>query len=221
MGTDKPIRLLIVDDHHVVRLGLIDVFQTLPRFQIVGEAGSVAEAVRAAQELQPDVVLMDIRLPDGTGVEACREIRSHNHDVHVVMLTSYSDEEALVNSIMAGASGYLLKRSEPEKLIEAVEKVASGQALLDPEITATLLRLFREGGYKPDPFEELTEQEKRLLPLIVEGRTNRQIGDELALSPHTIKAYVSSILQKLNLSRRVELAGLAAGHLHPQTPPPE
>jgi DNA-binding NarL/FixJ family response regulator len=216
------VRLLIVDDHHVVRLGLTDVFQGFPQFQIVGEAGTMAEAIDAAAELKPDVVLMDIRLPDGSGVEACREIRSHDHDINVVMLTSYSDEEALVNSIMAGASGYLLKRSEPERLVEAVEKVAAGQALLDPEITSTLLRLFREGGYKPDPFEELTDQEKRLLPLIVEGKTNRQIGEELSLSPHTIKAYVSSILQKLNLTRRVELASLAAGHLHPpQSPPPE
>ena len=219
MGSpQKRVRILLVDDHHVVRLGLINVFDMFPQFEVVGQAATVAEAIDQAGRLQPDVVLMDVRLPDGSGVEACREIRDRWHNVQVLMLTSYSDEEALISSIMAGAAGYLLKRSEPERLVDAVTQVAAGQALLDPEVTGTVLRLFRHGGVKQDPFDDLSEQERRMLPLIVEGKTNREIAEQLSLSPHTIKAYVSSALQKLNVNRRVELASVAAEYLrqHPE-----
>jgi len=155
---------------------------------------------------------MDVRLPDGDGGQACRQIRSEQPRVKVLMLTSYSDKEAIEVSIMAGADGHLLKRSDPERLIEAVEQVADGRSPIDPDVTGTLLRLVRRGAQpEPSPLDVLSPQERRLLPLIALGKTNREIAAELGISWHTVKAHVSSALRKLNLTRRVELARLAEG----------
>jgi two-component system response regulator DevR len=206
------VKLLLVDDHRVVRMGLRTLFETAPQFHVVAEAGSVAEAVTAARRNQPDVVVMDVRLPDGSGVEACREIRSERPRTRVLMLTSYSDEDAVVASIMAGAAGYLLKQTDPERLVEAAEIVADGGSLLDPGVTQTVLQWMRRlGAQAPsDPLIGLSDQERKILPLLAEGKTNREIAAQLYLSEHTVKTYVSNILQKLHLSRRAEAAAFIA-----------
>ncbi|HZT07376.1 MAG TPA: response regulator transcription factor [Chloroflexota bacterium] len=210
--SQEPIRLLLVDDHHVVRLGLASLFATVPHFSVVGEAGTIAEAVARVRECEPNVVIMDVRLPDGSGVEACREIRSERPDVRVIMLTSYADRDAVVASIMAGAAGYLLKQTEPNRLIDAVNSVALGGSLLDPGITETVLDWMRHLGPQDvdDPLAGLSEQERKILPLIAEGKTNREIAGDLYLSEHTVKTYVSNILQKLQLTRRAEAAAYIA-----------
>lgn len=202
------IRLMLVDDHKMLRLGLVALFGSVADIEVVAEAASVKEAVFEARRSRPDVVLMDVRLPDGTGVDACRAICLEQPEARVIMLTSYPDDEAVLASIQAGASGYLLKQTDPERLIEGVKKVAAGAALLDPDVTRVALDFMRQGGPLPtlDTLAGLTDQERRVLPLIAEGKTNREIGEELALSPHTIKTYVSSILQKLNLVRRSQAA---------------
>ena len=207
-----PVRLLLVDDHKVVRIGLATLFETVPHISVVGEAGSVAEAVVVARRCEPDVVLMDVRLPDGSGAEACREICSERPGTRVIMLTSYGDEDAVIASIMAGAAGYLLKESEPERLIEAVETVVRGDSLLDPTVTQTVFDWMRGTGANApgDPLAGLSEQERRILPLIAEGKTNREIAASLGLSDHTVKTYVSNILQKLHMARRTEAAAFIA-----------
>jgi len=211
------VRLLLVDDHRVVRLGLAALFRTVPHFQVAGEAGTAAEALVEAQRCLPHVVLMDVRLPDGSGIEACREIRSALPDTRVVMLTSYSDEQAVVAAILAGAAGYLLKQTDPERLVGAVETVARGESLLDPAVTRIVFERLRQMGevVVNDVFTGLTEQERRILPLSAVGRTNKEIAGALILSEHTVKDYVSSILQKLHLTRRAEAAAFVARH---QTP---
>jgi DNA-binding NarL/FixJ family response regulator len=206
------VRLLVVDDHKVVRLGLGALFAPARHVAVVGEAGSAAEAVATARRLEPDVVLMDIRLPDGSGVEACREIRSQRPETRVVMLTSFPDEEVVVAAVMAGASGYLLKQSDPQGLIAAVQAAAQGESQLDPAVTETVLRWMRGGGPARDPLAELSEQERKILPLIAEGKTNREIAATLYLSEHTVKTYVSSLLHKLHLARRAEAAAFVARH---------
>lgn len=210
--TQSPIRIMLVDDHNVVRLGLMSLFGTVPHFKVVGEAASASAAVSEARRTKPDIVIMDIRLPDGSGVEACRDIRSFRPQTRVIMLTSYSDEDAILDSILAGAAGYLLKQIEPSRLIEAVEEVAKGASLLDPAVTQTVLTwMRRHGAQNPDdPLASLTEPERRILPLIASGKTNREIASALYLSEHTVKTYVSHILQKLHLSRRAEAAAFIA-----------
>jgi DNA-binding NarL/FixJ family response regulator len=208
----SAVKLLLVDDHRVVRLGLRTLFETVAHFSVVGEAGTVATAIAEARRAQPDVILMDVRLPDGSGVEACREIRSERPRTRVLMLTSYTDEDAVVASIMAGAAGYLLKQTDPERLVEAVEIVARGGSLLDPAITQTVLQWMRRLGAQAsdDPLTGLSDQERKILPLLAEGKTNREIAGVLYLSEHTVKTYVSNILQKLHLSRRAEAAAFIA-----------
>ncbi len=208
------IRLLLVDDHAVVRLGLVSLFGAAPHVQVVGEAGSVAEALALTRRHQPDVVLMDVRLPDGSGIEACREIRADCPGTRVVMLTSFADEDAVITAILAGASGYLLKASQPESLITAVERASEGGSLLDPAVTDTVLRWMRDVPLGPvaGPLRGLSEQERNILPLIADGKTNRQIAAALYLSEHTVKTYVSNILRKLKLTRRVEAATFMARH---------
>ena len=210
---NKPeMRLLLVDDHAVVRLGLRSLFRTVPRFCVVGEAGSGAEAVAEARRCQPDVVVMDVRLPDSSGAEACREIRSERPNTRVVMLTSYHDEAAVLDSILAGAAGYVLKQTDPERVIEAVETAARGESLIDPAVTQTVLTRLRKlaGQVQDDPLAGLGEQQRKILPLIAEGKTNREIAAELSLSEHTVKTYISRVLQKLHLTRRAELAAFTA-----------
>jgi two-component system, NarL family, response regulator DevR len=209
----KPcIRLLLVDNHQIVRIGLATLFRTVPHFLVIGEAGTVAEAVAQARHCAPDVVLMDVRLPDGSGIEACRQIRSERPDARVLMLTSYSDEEAVIASIMAGAAGYLLKDTDSEKLIEGIEDIASGGSLLDPGVTQTVLSWMQRPSVQVpgDPLSELSGREREILPLIAEGKTNREIALRLSLSEHSVKSYVSNILQKLRLARRAEAAAFMA-----------
>jgi DNA-binding NarL/FixJ family response regulator len=208
----RPVKLLIVDDHPVVRYGLRALFATTPRIEVVGEAGCEEEAVREAARLRPDVVLMDVRLEGSSGILACRQLQSEVPATKVLMLTAYDDDEAVVTSIMAGAVGYLLKRVEPERLMQAVEAVARGDAHLDPVVTSTVLDRIRRANQGPlgDPLATLSEQEAKILNLIAMGKTNKQIAAALFLSEHTVKTYVSTVLQKLQVSRRSEAAAYIA-----------
>ena len=215
--TDAPIRrltLVVVDDHEVVRQGLVAMLDRRPGFQVVAEAGTVAEAVEAARRFQPDLMGMDVRLPDGSGIEACREIRAELPETRVVMLTSYPDEEAVIAAIVAGASGYLLKQVRARDLVAALETVARGESLLDPAVTERVLERVRRiatGGYT-DELSALTPQERKILALVAEGKTNKEIAAEVYLSDKTVKNYVSSILSKLNLERRAQAAAFVAKH---------
>src|SRR5438552_11823099 len=213
--SDQLISVLVVDDHWLVRLGLTNLFSSLRQFALVADAATAAGAIDAARLHAPDVVIMDIRLPDGSGIEACRQIRSDNPHTRVIMLTSLWDEDAVIAAILAGASGYLLKQSEPERLIAAVETAAAGGSLLDPAVSDTVLRWMRgAAANRGHSADRLSEQERKILPLIAEGKTNRQIGAELYLSEHTVKTYVSSLLKKLRLARRAEAAAYVARQQH-------
>jgi DNA-binding NarL/FixJ family response regulator len=203
--------VLICDDHEVVREGLRTLLAGRPEMRVVAEAGTVADAIEAAARETPDVVIMDVRLPDGSGVEACRSIREILPTTRVIMLTSYPDDEALYASIVAGASGYLLKRTRGRALVEAIDTVSKGRALLDPDVTARVLDRVRRGRADEDPaLASLTDQERRVLEQLATGKTNREIGEVLFLSEKTIKNYVSRILEKLGLHRRAEAAAFAA-----------
>ncbi len=208
------LRLLVVDDHEVVRQGLVALLDRRDGFQVVAEAGTVAEATDAARRFQPDIVIMDVRLPDGSGVEACREIRAELPGTRVVMLTSYPDEEAVLSAIVAGASGYLLKQVRARDLVAALETVGRGESLLDPAVTEKVLERIRRiaTGGQTDELAALTAQEQRILMLVAEGQTNKQIATEIFLSDKTVKNYVSSILSKLNLERRAQAAAFVAKH---------
>ena len=213
--TPNPVlRILVVDDHEVVRQGLVSLLDRREGFQVVAEAGTVAEAIEAARRFQPDIVVMDVRLPDGSGVEACREIRSELPLTRVVMLTSYPDEEAVLSAIVAGASGYLLKQIRARDLMTALETVGRGGSLLDPAVTEKVLERVRRiaTGGQSDELAALTAQEQRILLLVAEGKTNKEIAAEIFLSDKTVKNYVSSILSKLNLERRAQAAAFVAKH---------
>jgi DNA-binding NarL/FixJ family response regulator len=205
-------RIMIVDDHEVVREGLRALLNRRAGLSVVGEAGTVAQAVAEATKMQPDVIIMDVRLPDGSGIEACREIRQTRPETRVIMLTSYADEDAVFASILAGAAGYLLKQTRGSALAEAIESVVRGESLLDPVVTQKVLERVRMSGQRSadDPLAALTEQEHRILALIAEGKTNKEIADEVFLSDKTVKNYVSNILSKLNLRRRSEAAAFIA-----------
>ena len=201
----KSLKILVVDDHDIVRRGLVMILSRQEDLLVVGEAGTAYEALKKARELKPDVVVLDIRLPDRTGIEVCRDIRAENPDVMVLMLTSYSDEEAVIGSIMAGASGYLLKEIRSQEIVTAVRRVGAGQSLLDPKVTAGVLERVRR-SIDNDPIAHLNDQERRILDLIAEGKTNREIADEVHLSDKTVKNYVSNILRKLDVSGRSQAA---------------
>lgn len=200
------LRLMVVDDHDVVRMGLRALIESQDDFECVAEATNGPEAVVKAALHRPDVVIMDVRMPEGGGVEACREIRDNNPDIRILMLTSFSDDEALFNSILAGASGYLLKGVRSEELIRSLRTLAEGKALLDPDVTASVLERFRTARFDDaDPkLARLNAQEDRVLGLIAKGMTNREIGEELKISAKTVKNYVSGILRKLEVARRSE-----------------
>jgi DNA-binding NarL/FixJ family response regulator len=209
--TRPPVRILICDDHEVVREGLRTLLAGRAEMRVVAEAGTVADAIEAAARETPDVVIMDVRLPDGSGVEACRSIREILPATRVIMLTSYPDDEALYASIIAGAAGYLLKQTRGRALVEAIDTVSKGRALLDPDVTARVLDRVRRGRADEDPaLASLTDQERRVLEQLATGKTNREIGEALFLSEKTVKNYVSRILEKLNLHRRAEAAAFAA-----------
>jgi two-component system, NarL family, response regulator DevR len=211
-SASRTLTLLIVDDHEVVRQGLAALLGRRPGFQVVAEAGTVAEAVAAARKFRPELVVMDVRLPDGSGIEACREIRAEMPDTRVIMLTSYPDEDAVLSAIIAGASGYLLKQVRARDLVAALEAVGRGESLLDPAVTGRVLDRVRRIATTDHPGElaQLTSQEQKILLLVAEGKTNKQIAAEVFLSDKTVKNYVSSILAKLNLERRAQAAAYMA-----------
>ncbi len=208
----RPLRLLVVDDHEVVREGLVALLSRREDFQVVAEAGTVADALTAARRFEPDLVVMDVRLPDGSGIEACREIRAELPKTRVVMLTSYPDEEAVLSAILAGASGYLLKQVRGRDLVSALEAVGRGDSLLDPAVTERVLERVRRlaNGDDRDELSDLTAQERKILLLVADGKTNKEIATEVFLSDKTVKNYVSSILSKLNLQRRAQAAAFVA-----------
>lgn len=205
-------RVMICDDHEVVREGLRGLIGRQAEMSLVAEASTAAEAIEAAGRSKPDVVIMDVRLPDGSGVEACRSIREVRPETKVIMLTSYADDEALFASIIAGASGYLLKQTRGQAVVDAVIAVAAGRSLLDPEVTGKVLERLRESRAEDPALAALTEQERKVLAGLAEGKTNREIGEVLFLSEKTVKNYVSRILDKLGLSRRAEAAAFMAKH---------
>ncbi|GAA1072049.1 MULTISPECIES: response regulator transcription factor [Kitasatospora] len=216
MTGNGHIRVFLLDDHEVVRRGVHDLLSTEADIEVVGEAGTAAEALARIPAVEPDVAVLDVRLPDGNGVEVCREVRSRVPGVRCLMLTSFSDDEALFDSIMAGASGYVLKAIRGTDLITAVRDVAAGRSLLDPVATSRVLERLREGGGKEDErLAQLTRQERRILDLIGEGMTNRQIGNELHLAEKTVKNYVSSLLAKMGMERRTQAAAYVARNLPP------
>ena len=211
MTATNATRVLICDDHEVVREGLRTLLSRRQDIAVVGEAGTMQEAIDTAATAKPDVVIMDVRLPDGSGVEACRAIREARPETHVIMLTSYADDEALFASIVAGASGYLLKQTRGQAVVDAINAVAQGRSLLDPEVTGKVLERVRRGREQEDPqIASLTEQERKVLEQLAEGKTNREIGATLFLSEKTVKNYVSRILDKLGLARRAEAAAYMA-----------
>ena len=211
MTTEKT-RILLCDDHEVVREGLRGLIARQEGMSVVGEAGTVAEVIETAARTKPDVVIMDVRLPDGSGVEACRTIRETRPETKVIMLTSYADDEALFASIIAGASGYLLKQTRGQAVVDAVIAVASGRSLLDPDVTGKVLERVRQGRGDDPALGSLTEQERKVLAGLAEGHSNREISEKLFLSEKTVKNYVSRILDKLGLSRRAEAAAYMAKH---------
>ena len=211
--TPRPLRILVVDDHEIVRQGLVALLSRRDAFEVVAEAGSVAEAIAEARRFEPDLVIMDVRLPDGSGIEACRDIRAERPETRVVMLTSYPDEEAVLSAIIAGASGYLLKQVRGRDLVAALESVGRGDSLLDPAVTEKVLQRVRSAaGGENDELAELTSQERKILLLVAEGMTNKEIATDVFLSDKTVKNYVSSILSKLNLQRRTQAAAFVAKH---------
>jgi DNA-binding NarL/FixJ family response regulator len=206
----EPIRVFLLDDHEIVRRGLADLIGLEKDMEVVGEAGSVHDALVRIPATRPDVAVLDVRLPDGNGVEVCREIRSTMPEVSALMLTSYSDDEALFDAIMAGASGYVLKEIRGNDLIEAIRQVAAGNSLLDPVATARVLDRMRNGDKHDPRLKALSDQERRILELIGEGMTNRQIGEQMHLAEKTVKNYVSSLFAKLGMERRTQAAAFAA-----------
>ena len=204
------IRVFLLDDHEVVRRGLRDVLQREGDIEVVGESGSAVEAVHRIPALRPDVAVLDGRLPDGSGIDVCREVRSVDPSIQALILTSYEDDEALFAAIMAGAAGYVLKQIRGTDLVDGIRRVAAGQSLLDPAVTARVLERIRRGPQQPDELRELTEQERRILVLVAEGLTNREIAGRMFLAEKTVKNYVSSVLAKLGLERRTQAAVLAS-----------
>ena len=203
------IRVFLLDDHEIVRRGVRDLLEAEDDIEVVGEAGTAEEAVGRIPATQPDVAVLDVRLPDGDGIEVCREIRSRHDEIACLMLTSFADDEAVYAAIMAGAAGYVLKQVRGNDLVDAVRRVGGGESLLDPAVTARVLDRLRR-SQEGDDLAGLTEQEKRLLDLIAQGLTNRQIGEQMFLAEKTIKNYVSNLLAKLGMSRRTEVAAYAA-----------
>jgi two-component system, NarL family, response regulator DevR len=209
-----PLRVMLVDDHEIVRDGIRAMLDAEEDIVVTTEAGSVREAVDEADRTRPDVIVMDVRLSDGSGIEATREIRASHPNTKVLMLTSFADDEALFASIMAGASGYVLKQVKSGDLLRAIRAVGAGDSLLDPSVTSAVLDRLRRGKHlmKDERLARLSPQEERILTLVADGRTNREIGDELHLAEKTVKNYVSSILSKLEVARRAEAAAYLARH---------
>jgi two-component system response regulator DevR len=205
-----PIRLFLLDDHEIVRRGVADLLGREDDIEIVGEAGTAAEAVERIPLVLPDVAVLDARLPDGSGIEVCRLVRADHPDIRCLILTSYDDDEAIFAAVLAGASGYVLKQIRGSNLLDAVRQVAAGQSLLDPVVTERVLARIRDGSRTDPRIAPLNEQERRILDLITNGMTNRQIGDVLCLAEQTVKNNVSSLLAKLGMQRRTQAAVLGS-----------
>ncbi|GAA1388070.1 response regulator [Catellatospora chokoriensis] len=203
------IRIFVLDDHEVVRRGLIELLQQSGDIEVVGQSGSAVEAARLIPAVHPDVAILDVRLPDGNGIDVCRDIRSVDPRIQGLILTSYEDDEALFAAIIAGAAGYVLKQVRGTDLLDAVRRVADGQSLLDPAVTAQVLQRIRRGVHAPPELAQLTEQERRILGHIADGLTNHEIAEKMFLAEKTIKNHVTSILAKLGLERRTQAAVLA------------
>ena len=204
--------MFLLDDHEIVRRGIKELLEGEPDIVVVGESGLADEAARRIPALRPDVAILDARLPDGSGIDVCREIRSRDPEIKALILTSYDDDEALFAAIMAGAAGYTLKQVRGNDLVETVRRVAAGQSTLDPSVTAAVLERVRNGPPVDKELERLTAQEQRILDLIGEGMTNRQIGEQMFLAEKTVKNYVSSMLAKLGLTSRTQAAIFSAKH---------
>jgi DNA-binding NarL/FixJ family response regulator len=218
-SADRLIRVFLLDDHEVVRQGLRALLESTGSIEVVGEAGTAAEAAARIPALHPDVAVLDARLPDGSGIEVCRTVRAVDPSIRALILTSYDDDEALFAAIMAGAAGYVLKDVKGLDLVAAIRQVADGNSLIDPALTARVLERVRNGPATAPELADLTEQELKLLALIAEGLTNRQIGERMFLAEKTVKNYVSSILAKLGLERRTQAAVLASKLLGPDGKP--
>jgi DNA-binding NarL/FixJ family response regulator len=208
------IRVFLLDDHEVVRRGLRELLESTGDIEVVGESGSAVRATAVIPALRPDVAVLDGRLPDGSGIDVCRDVRSVDPTIRALILTSYDDDEALFAAIMAGAAGYVLKQITGTDLVDAVRRVAAGQSLIDPSLTMRVLERVRHGSGTPAELEGLTEREREIFALIAEGLTNRQIGERLFLAEKTVKNYVSGLLAKLGVERRTQAAVLAARLLH-------
>jgi DNA-binding NarL/FixJ family response regulator len=204
------VRVFLLDDHEIVRRGVRELLEANDDIEVVGEAGTAEEGMARIPAVKPDVAVVDMRLPDGNGVEVCREVRSRDESIQCLILTSFADDEALFDSIMAGAAGYLLKQIKGTDLVDAIRRVATGQSLLDPNVTARVLERLRKGPEEDERLARLTEQERKILDLIAEGLTNRQIGERMFLAEKTVKNYVSNLLAKLGMERRTEAAVFAA-----------
>jgi two-component system response regulator DevR len=213
--TRERITVFLLDDHEIVRRGLRDLLESQGDIDVVGEAGTEEEAITRVHALDPDVAVLDVRLQEGNGVSACREIRSRHPRTACLILTSFSDDEALFEAIMAGASGYVLKQIRSNELVDAIRRVAAGQNLLDPAVTSRVLERLRRGPEEDPTIARLSAQEREVLNLLAEGLTNRQIAERLFLAEKTIKNYVTSVLAKMGMARRTEAAVYAARHLKP------
>lgn len=207
-----PIRVFLLDDHEIVRRGLRELLEADGDIEVVGESGSAKEATRRIPALRPDVAVLDGRLPDGSGIDVCRDIRSSDPEIKALILTSYDDDDALFAAIMAGASGYVLKQIRGSDLVDTVRRVAAGQSMLDPAVTQQVLERLRRGPQEDEALAPLTGQERRILELIGQGMTNRQIAEAMFLAEKTVKNYVSSLLAKLGLERRTQAAVFATKH---------
>jgi DNA-binding NarL/FixJ family response regulator len=206
----EKIRIYLLDDHEVVRRGLRELLESQDDIEVIGESGSAQEAQRRIPALRPDVAVLDARLPDGSGIDVCREIRSRDESIKALILTSYDDDEALFAAIMAGAAGYVLKEVRGNDLIDGIRRVAAGQSLLDPAVTAQVLKRLRSGPEEDPRLASLTAQERKILGHIADGLSNRQIAEEMFLAEKTVKNYVSSLLAKLGMERRTQAAVFAA-----------
>jgi two-component system response regulator DevR len=212
MDDSAVIRVFLLDDHEIVRRGIAGLFESIDDMSVVGEAGTAAEALARIPAVRPDVAVLDARLPDGSGIDVCRDIRSQLPDVRCLILTSYDDNDAVFAAVMAGASGYLLKEIRGTNLVDAVRQVAAGKSLLDPSVTERLLTRLRTGEPADARLASLTDREHEILALIADGLTNRQIGERLFLAEKTVKNYVSGILAKLGMQRRTQAAVYASEH---------
>ena len=209
-GAEQHVRIFLLDDHEVVRRGIAELLSAVPGFEIVGEAGTVEQALARVLAAKPDVAVLDARLPDGSGIDVCREIRSALPDTYCLILTSYDDQDAVLSSVLAGASGYVLKEVRTSGLVDAIRQVALGRSLIDPAVIAQVMDRVREGSPTDSRLASLTQREREVLDLIADGLTNRQIGERMFLAEKTVKNYVSSLLGKLGMERRTQAAVFGA-----------